>query len=55
MLAEQRVKNYVLNNLNNPTHHHTEKQKANLKKFGGEPTPQEIWEEFFEWSKIKKI
>jgi len=50
LFAEQRVKNYVLNNLDNPTHHHTEKQKTSLKKYGGESPHQEIWDEFIEWS-----
>lgn len=51
LLAEQKVKNNISNELEHPTHHHTEKQILNLKKFVHSPPKEEIWKIFEEWSK----
>lgn len=51
LFAEQVVKRGLGMELENPTHHHTEKQILQLKKYcKDEPNP-EVWKEFMEWSK----
>ena len=55
LMAEQRVKNNIWNELENPTHHHSEKQILNLKKFCSSPPQPEIWNAFMEWSKNSSI
>ncbi len=51
LLAEQQAKNNIWEELDSPTHHHTEKQIASLKNFCSNPPPKEVWKEFLEWSK----
>ena len=51
LMAEQRTKNHIWNELENPTHHHTEQQISQLKKFCSEPHDSEIWNMFLKWSK----
>jgi hypothetical protein len=51
LLAGERVKRDIRNELENPTHHHTKKQIDSLSKFSMSPPPKEIWEQFLEWSK----
>jgi len=50
LMAEQKVKNNILNELEHPTHHHTEEQKKSLKEFALSPSDKEIWDKFMEWS-----
>jgi len=51
LLAEQKVKNDILHELEHPTHHHTKEQIEKLKEFGLSPSIKENWESFMEWSK----
>lgn len=51
LLAEQRVKNDIAKELEYPTHHHTQKQISQLKKFAYGPPLEETWKMFEEWSK----
>ena len=51
LMAEQKVKNNIWNELENPTHHHTQKQILNLKEFCSLPSATEIWNAFMEWTK----
>jgi integrase/recombinase XerD len=51
LFAEQNVKNYVRENLYNPTHHHTKQQILKLEEYSSSPPLNENWESFLEWSK----
>ncbi|TBR08516.1 MAG: site-specific integrase [Candidatus Nitrosotenuis sp.] len=51
LLAEQRVKNNIRNELENPTHHHTEEQIHSLKEFCKSSSVFEDWQSLIEWSK----
>jgi len=51
VIPQKKLELGQLKELDSPTHHHTEKQIANLKNFCSNPPPKEVWKEFLEWSK----
>jgi hypothetical protein len=51
LLAEERVKKNIRNELDHPTHHHTQEQIDWLKTFSVSPPLAENWEAFMNWAK----
>ena len=51
LLAEQKIKKDILQELEHPTHHHTPEQIEKLKKFAMSPSLKDDWESFTKWSK----
>ena len=51
LYAEQHVKTDIRRELDNPTHHHTQKQIESLKNFSASPPDTKIWNAFMIWSK----
>ena len=46
LMAEQKMKNDLLHELEHPTHHHTEEQNKKLKAFAMSTSIKENWESF---------
>jgi hypothetical protein len=51
MLALEDTKRNIRYELDHPTHYHTQKQVKSLRKFSTSPPPEEIWEDFLNWSR----
>ena len=50
LFAEQQAKNDILRELEHPTHHHTEEQNEQLRKFCSSPPKKEAMDEFIKWA-----
>ena len=51
LLTEQKIKNNLLNELEHPTHYHTDAQIKSLKKIALSPPIKKNWDLFMQWGK----